>query len=99
MKVRPDIEISLMDGAKSSPRLGQSDASGDDGREDMRVIFETSLIDFPDPSTDFGDSDNAKGDVCEDVGVERSMICAPERGVEGREDSMCEDMRVAFEMS
>jgi hypothetical protein len=98
MKVRPDIEMSLMDRAKSSLRL-EPDASGDDGREDMRVIFETSLIDLPDPSTDFGDSDDAEGDVIEDLGVERSVTCVPESGVEGREDNKCEDMRVIFETS
>ena len=30
----------LLDCAKSSPLLGQPDASGDDGCEDMRVVFE-----------------------------------------------------------
>lgn len=39
---------------------------------------------------------DASGDVREDLGVERSTTCAPEGGVEGREDNT---MRVSVEMS
>ena len=46
-----------------------------------------------DPSRD---ADAAEGDAHEDLGVERSMTCAPEGGVEGREDNT---MRVSVEMS
>jgi hypothetical protein len=41
-------------------------------------------------------ADAAKGDVCEDLGVERSTTFVPEGGVEGREDNT---MRVSVDMS